>query len=63
MTNNLIYVLFVIQWARHMDGRRSRSEESDDKSDTGEKEEKDTKDKVEGCVQEGHADCRTERGR
>ena len=22
-----------------------------------------TKDKVEGCVQEGHADCRTERGR
>ena len=25
-------------WARHEDGRRSRSEESDDKSDTGEKE-------------------------
>ena len=48
-------------WARHEDGRRSRSEESDDESDTGEKEE--TKDKVEGCVQEGHADCRTERGR
>ena len=32
-------------------------------SDTGEKEERETKDKVEGCVQEGHADCRTERGR
>ena len=30
---------------------------------TGEKEERETKDKVEGCVQEGHADCRTERGR
>ena len=45
-------------WARHEDGRRSRSEESDDESDTGEKEERDTKDKVEGCVQEGH-----ERGR
>ena len=45
------------------DGRRSRSEESDDESDTGEKEERETKDKVEGCVQEGHADCRTERGR
>ena len=27
------------------------------------KEERETKDKVEGCVQEGHADCRTERGR
>ena len=26
-------------WARHEDGRRSRSEESDDESDTGEKEE------------------------
>ena len=46
-----------------LDGRRSRSEESDDESDTGEKEERETKDKVEGCVQEGHADCRTERGR
>ena len=34
-----------------------------DLSDTGEKEERETKDKVEGCVQEGHADCRTERGR
>ena len=45
------------------DGRRSRSEESDDESDTGGKEERETKDKVEGCVQEGHADCRTERGR
>ena len=33
------------------------------KSDTEEKEETGTKDKVEGCVQEGHADCRTERGR
>ena len=40
-----------------------RSEESDDDSDTGGKEERETKDKVEGCVQEGHADCRTERGR
>ena len=49
--------------SRHEDGRRSRSEESDDESDTGEKEERETKDKVEGCVQEGHADCRTERGR
>ena len=39
-------------WARHKDGRRSRSEESDDESDTGEKEERETKDKVEGCVQE-----------
>ena len=39
-------------WARHEDGRRSRSEESDDESDTGEKEERETKDKVEGCVQE-----------
>ena len=39
------------------------SEESDDESDTKEKEERETKDKVEGCVQEGHADCRTERGR
>ena len=37
-------------WARHEDGRRSRSEESDDESDTGEKEERETKDKVEGCV-------------
>ena len=46
-------------WARHEDGRRSRSDESDDESDTGEKEERETKDKVEGCVQEGHADCRT----
>ena len=27
------------------------------------KEERETKDKVEGCVQEGHADFRTERGR
>ena len=27
------------------------------------KEERETKDKVEGCVQEGHADCRNERGR
>ena len=36
---------------------------SDGESDTGEKEERETKDKVEGCVQEGHADCRTERGR
>ena len=50
-------------WARHEDGGRSRSEESDDESDTGEKEERETKDKVEGCVQEGHADFRTERGR
>ena len=50
-------------WARHEDGERSCSEESDDESDTGEKEERETKDKVEGCVQEGHADCRTERGR
>ena len=50
-------------WARHEDRRRSRSEESDDESDTGEKEERETKDKVEGCVQEGHADCRTERRR
>ena len=50
-------------WARHEDGGRSRSEESDGESDTGEKEERETKDKVEGCVQEGHADCRTERGR
>ena len=33
------------------------------KSDSGEKEERETKDQVEGCVQEGHADCRTERGR
>ena len=49
--------------ARHEDGRRSRSDESDDESDTGGKEERDTKDNVEGCVQEGHADCRTERGR
>ena len=49
-------------WARHEDGRRSRSEESDDESDTREKEERETKDKVEGCVQEEHADCRTERG-
>ena len=40
-------------WARHEDGRRSRSEESDDESDTGEKEERETKDKVEGCVKEG----------
>ena len=53
----------VVVWARHEDGRRSRSEESDDESDTGEKIERETKDKVEGCVQEGHADCRTERGR
>ena len=53
----------VQKWARHEDGGRSRSEESDDESDTGEKEERETKDKVEGCVQEGHADCRTERGR
>ena len=52
-----------IVWAGHEDGRRSRSEESDDESDTGEKEERETKDNVEGCVQEGHADCRTERGR
>ena len=43
--------------------RRRCSEESDDESDTGEKEARETKDKVEGCVQEGHADCRTERGR
>ena len=50
-------------WARHEDGRRSCSEESDDESDTGEKEERETKDKVEGCVQEGHAECRTDRGR
>ena len=50
-------------WARHEDGRRSRSEESDDERDTGEQEERDTKDKVEGRVQEEHADCRTERGR
>ena len=42
-------------WAHHEDGRRSRSEESDDESDTGGKEERETKDKVEGCVQEGHA--------
>ena len=48
-------------WARHEDGRRSRSEESDDESDTGGKEERETKDKGEGCVQEGHADCKTER--
>ena len=46
-------------WARHEDGRRSRSEESDNESDTG----REIKDKVEGYVQEGHADCRTERGR
>ena len=39
-------------WARHEDGRRSRSEEGDDESDTGEKEERETKDNVEGCVQE-----------
>ena len=52
-----------IVWARHEDGRRSRSEESDDESDTGEQEERETKDKVEGRVQEGHAQCRTERGR
>ena len=45
-------------WARHEDGRRSRSEESDDESDTGEKE-----GKVEGCVHDGHVDCRTKRGR
>ena len=52
-------------WARHDDGRRSRSEESDDESDRAYRgnEERETKDKVEGCVQEGHADCRTERGR
>ena len=50
-------------WARHEDGRRSPSEESDDETDTGEKEQRETKDKVEGCVQEGHVDCRTERGR
>ena len=31
--------------------------------DAGEKEERETKDKVEGCVQEGHADYRNERGR
>ena len=37
--------------------------EEDHESDTGEKEERETKDNVEGCVQEGHADCRTERGR
>ena len=37
-----------IVWARHEDGRRSRSEESDDESDTGEKEERETKNKVEG---------------
>ena len=48
-------------WARHEDGRRSRSGESDDESDTGGKE-RETKYKVEGCVQEGHAYCRTERG-
>ena len=29
-------------WARHEDGRISRSEESDDESDTGEKEERET---------------------
>ena len=50
-------------WASHEDGRRSHSEECDDESDTGEKEEWETKDKVEGCVQEGHAHCRSERGR
>ena len=53
-------------WARHEGGRISRSarsEESDDESDTGGKEERETKYKVEGCVQEGHADCRNERGR
>ena len=49
-------------WARHEDGRRSRSEESDDESDTGEKEERDTIEKVVGYVQEGHADCRTREG-
>ena len=49
-------------WARNEDGR-SRSEESDDENDTREKEERETKDKVEGCVQEGHADCTTKRGR
>ena len=27
------------------------------------KGERETKDKVEGCVQEGHADCKTKRGR
>ena len=56
------HVMRMVVWARHEDGGRSRSEESDDESDTGEKEERETKDKVEGCVQEGHADCRTERG-
>ena len=51
-------------WARHEDGRRSRSEESDDESDTGERKRGRPKTiKVEGCVQERHADCRTERGR
>ena len=50
-------------WARREDGRSSRSEESDDESDTGEKEERETKNKVEGCVQEGHAYGRTARGR
>ena len=32
-------------WARHEDGRRSRSEESDDESDTGEKKERETKER------------------
>ena len=53
-------------WARHEDGRRSRSEESDDESDTvflPGKRKRGRPKKVEGCVQEGHADCRTERGR
>ena len=49
-------------WARHEDGRRSRSEESDERKRYRGKEERETKDKVEGCVQEGHADCRAERG-
>ena len=55
-----------LKWYGHvmrMDKDHVVSEESDDESDTGEKEERETKDKVEGCVQEGHADCRTERRR
>ena len=61
-TGTAIKRCMVFSQTRHEDGRRSRSEESDDESDIGGKEERDTKDKVEGCVQEGHADCRTERG-
>ena len=47
-----------LKW--YEDGGRSRSEESDDERKRGRPK---TRWKVEGCVQEGHADCRTERGR